>query len=68
MPRRNTEYCEVSGQYLTQTNRAVLMHDGEANHWVPKSIMENVSYEQLEEGKIYTFYITEWFAKQEGMI
>ncbi len=59
-------YVEISYEYRHQTDEAVLIFDGDDEHWIPKSLIEDgfdIDYEAED-----TINIEGWFAKQEGMI
>ena len=63
------ETIEVCATFITETDMAVLInHDGEdENTWVPKSQITEME-DDMEEGEVYTFTMTEWIANERGFI
>lgn len=53
--------CEVVGE----TVRAYLINDGTKQVWIPKS---QITDECEEHGKITSIFISEWLAKEKGLI
>ena len=67
----STDREEVFVQFLTQTERAILVHSeiDDDNYWIPKSVVEvSCGFDELEEGEAYSFMVATWFAEKEGMI
>ena len=64
----NNEQVEIFAKFITQTDMAILINDGDPeNVWVPKSQITDMP-EELEEGKNYTFTMSEWIANEKGLI
>lgn len=60
------EYAEISYEYKHQTDEAVLIFDGDNEHWIPKSLIEdgfNIDYKTEN-----VINVAEWFAEKEGLI
>lgn len=51
---------EFAATLRHETKLAYLLHDGEKEFWVPKSICENNN-----DG---TFTVPQWFAEKEGLV
>lgn len=66
---RNDTY-DFSGEVRRVTDNAVLIYDGLAEHWIPKSQIRECSEEidDLEEGATIEVTISEWLAEQKGML
>ena len=67
----STETEEIFATYLTQTSRAVLIHNEieDSNQWIPKSVMSvDCGFDELEEGENYSFMVQTWFCEKEGLI
>lgn len=60
------KYVEIDYEYVHQTPEAVLISDGDKEHWIPKSCIEDVDYINLE--KDTTMCVIEWYAISEGLI
>lgn len=64
------EIVEIAAVFLTETEKAILINDGrneDENTWVPKSQCEDLP-EELIEGEVYDFHMTEWIATEKGLI
>jgi len=55
---------DLSMDYVAETDKAMLLSDGNEQYWIPKSLMEDIR----EKGPLITFTIPEWFAYKEGLI
>lgn len=55
---------EHSMDYVTETAAAILLSDGDKQHWIPKSLIENL---EIQDG-LAIFTIPEWFASKRGFI
>lgn len=53
--------CEVRGE----TEKALRIHDGVSEVWIPKS---QITDECEEDGKVVSIFIPEWLAKEKGLI
>lgn len=51
---------DIAAELLHETKNAFLLHDGDTEAWVPKSLVENNG-----DG---TFTMPEWLAKERGFI
>ena len=56
---------EVACEVRAETEKALLIHDGVSTVWIPKS---QISDECEEDGKITSIFISEWLAKEKGLI
>jgi hypothetical protein len=56
-------YCEQKGE----SDKAILVSDGENKYWIPKSQIEETELDQDHAGNI-TIYIPEWLATEKGII
>lgn len=68
MSRRNDEKIEVSVTFKHETDRAVLINDGDKDIWLPKSQIEIEGGEFPEEGEACELLVAEWLAKDKGLI
>lgn len=66
MSRRDAEKIEVSVTFQRETDRAVLINDGDKDIWLPKSQIE--IDDLLEEGEPCKVLVAEWLAKEKGLI
>jgi hypothetical protein len=67
----STETEEVFATFMTQTSKAILIHNDieDTNVWIPKSICDyEEGFDELEEGEAYKFMVATWFAEREGLI
>lgn len=60
------KYIEISYKYIYQTTEAVLIFDGDREHWIPKSCIEDIDYINIE--KDTTMNVVEWYAISEGLV
>lgn len=66
---QDIEYVEICTVYQTQTEKAVLVSDGDDDIWIPKSCVEyGGDFDDLERGDTITIEVAKWFAEKEGMI
>ena len=68
MSHREAEKVEVSVTFKRETERAVLVHDGDKDVWLPKSQIEIEGGEWPEEGEACDVLVAEWLAKDKGLI
>jgi len=68
MSRHDTEMCEVAVTMKRETERAVLINDGDRDHWLPKSQIEAEDGEFPEAGVSFTLRVAAWLAKDKGII
>lgn len=69
MSRGTAEKVEVSVTYKHQTDRAVLVNDGEYDFWLPKSQVTIEGGEFPDEaGTAIEIELPEWLAKEKGLI
>ena len=66
---QDIEYVEICTVFQTQTDKAVLVSDGDEDVWLPKSCVEfDRDFEDLERGDTITIQVAEWLAEQEGLV
>lgn len=58
------KYVEIDVETITETDMAILFHDGDRQFWVPMSVVEDWP----ELGESGTALIAEWFAEKEGLV
>jgi len=68
MSHREAEKVEVSVTFKRETERAVLVHDGDKDVWLPKSQIEIEGGEWPKEGEACDVLVAEWLAKNKGLI
>lgn len=56
---------EFYGEKHGETDNAVLVFDGAEKFWIPRS---QILEEKHIKGEDYEFVVTEWIAKQKGII
>lgn len=64
----SAEMVEVSCELRRETDRALLIHDGTREIWVPKSQCQWGDDGAPADGKAGTLYVARWMAKREGLI
>lgn len=65
MRRSNEETVEISVTVKMETAKAYLVdHGGKTEVWIPKSQIRQIG----KEGKLSVFVISEWIAKEKGLI
>ena len=62
------EYVEIACEVRYKTDRAVLIHDGAHEAWIPHSQIEDPAPADMEIGSHITLLIPEWLAKDKGLI
>lgn len=62
------DYVEIACQVRYKTDRAVLIHDGEREAWIPFSQIENLGPDDIEKDSYITLLIPTWMAKEKGLI
>jgi len=60
----DTGLCEVEGNILGETIKAVRFTDGGAPQWFPRS---KIRIEQRRDGKVAIF-LPEWLAREKGYV
>lgn len=68
MSRRDAEKIEVSVTFKRETERAVLINDGDKDIWLPKSQIETYEFCDTEPGEAIELLVAEWLAKDKGLI
>ena len=70
MTRRleSKEFIEIACEVRVKTDRAVLIHDGAREAWIPRSQIEDPDSDDMEIGQHITLMIPEWLAKDKGLI
>lgn len=67
--RLETEgYCYVDVEIRVLTERAVLVHDGKREAWIPRSQIEDPDPASLEPGQHIELLIPEWIATEKGLV
>lgn len=64
----SNEYVEIACQVRHKTDRAVLIHDGAIDVWIPHSQIEDPEPDEMEIGAHITIMIPEWLAMEKGLI
>jgi hypothetical protein len=59
-------YVEITVEIKHETEKAYRVTDGENEHWIPKSQLED-DPEHIS-GSTYTIIIPEWLAQSKGLI
>ena len=70
------DLVEISCHFVTYTDKAILINDGDQEVWIPQSQINDVTYdrddaeewEDLEPGDSLTIEIPEWLAEKNGLI
>jgi hypothetical protein len=62
------EYTEIACEVRHKTGRAILIHDGVREAWIPYSQIEDPDPEEMEIGSHITLLIPTWLAKDKGLI
>lgn len=68
MSRRDAEKIELAVTLVHESDRAVLVNDGDREAWLPKSQCEVEGGEYPAPGEAFTLYVAEWVAKEKGLI
>lgn len=61
------EFTEIACQVRYKTDRAVLIHDGVREVWIPRSLIEDPDPEDMEIGSHITLLIPEYLATEKGL-
>ena len=61
-------YCYISCEIRRKTDKAVLIHDGIREAWIPKSQIEDHDQADTEIGETVELLLPEWLAKEKGLI
>lgn len=61
-------WIEIACEVRILTDRAVLIHDGTREAWIPRSQIEDPDPAELEIGSTVTLLIPEWLANEKGLI
>lgn len=59
-------YCYISCEIRRVTDKAVLVHDGTQEAWIPRSQIEDP--EEFEIGENVEVLMPEWLAKEKGLL
>jgi len=59
-------YCYIACEIRRTTDKAVLIHDGAIEAWIPRSQIEDP--EEFETGAHVEMLMPEWLAKDKGLI
>ena len=62
------ESVELCVDYVHETGGAVLISNGDAETWIPKSQLVGFSHHVYQRGEPIDITVSEWFAKQSGLI
>lgn len=68
MSRREAKKIEVSVTMKHETDRAILVLDGDREVWLPKSQVSIEGDEFPEPGESAELFVPEWLAKEKGLI
>jgi hypothetical protein len=59
----------LEGEFKYQTDLAILVNDGDNDHWIPKSqIEEDIDWGSLDKGDDIQVTIPEWLAEEKGLV
>jgi len=62
-------YCYIACEIRAVTERAVLVHDGAREAWLPKSQIEDpVDLTREHLGQTIDILMAEWLAKDKGLL
>jgi hypothetical protein len=61
-------YCYIACEIRHLTDKAVLIHDGAREAWLPFSQIEDPGTEELEKGAHVELLLPEWLAQEKGLI
>lgn len=64
----SNEYTEIACEVRIKTDRAVMIHDGAREAWIPRSQIEDPDPEDMEIGSHITLLISTWLAQEKGLI
>lgn len=68
MSRGDAEKIEVSVTFKRETDRAILINDGDKDIWLPKSQCSIDAEDFPEDGETCELLVAEWLAKEKGLI
>jgi len=68
MSRREAEKVEVGVTMKRETDRAILINDGDHDIWLPKSQCEVEGGQYPEAGETFNLMVADWLAKDKGLI
>lgn len=57
---------EIAVEVMAQTDKALLVFDGNSEVWIPKSQISDQCEEN--DGTITSIFISEWIAEKKGLI
>ena len=60
-------YCYVDCEIRILTDRAVLVHDGKRDAWIPRNQIEDPDPATLEAGQHVELLVAEWLATEKGL-
>ena len=63
MTRREPELTDIVGDLRNETDKAYRVFDGATTQWIPKSQVEH-----HYDGRVHTFTMPTWLAKEKGFI
>lgn len=55
-------------EFVTETDGAILVEDGDGKYWLPKSQIDYDSGPEYEKGDEIEIDIPEWLAEEKGLI
>lgn len=61
-------FCYISCEIRRFTDKAVLIHDGAKEAWIPRSQIEDPDPSELEVGEHTELLLPEWLAMDKGLI
>lgn len=61
-------YCYIACEIRRLSDKAVLIHDGTREAWIPKSQIEDPQPDELEIGEHVELLLPEWIAKDKGLL
>lgn len=61
-------YCYVDCEIRVLTERAVLVHDGDREAWLPRNQIEDPDPASLEPGQHVELLVAEWVAVEKGLV
>jgi len=64
----NKEYTEIACEVHIKTDRAILIHDGAREAWIPRSQIEDPDPEDMAIGSHITLLIPTWLAQEKDLI
>lgn len=64
----SNEYTEIACEVRIKTDRAVLIHDGAREAWIPRSQIEDPDPQDMQIGSHITLLIPVWLATDKGLI